>query len=556
MRVGSVSAPNMGFKIMRLSGRISPGLLKGVGHIAIILAIALCLPRLAYPSPESQGQGVAVAQAGQLAQARILPIRVIGVEVQEAVVGSAIIRIQADQAVGPYETSILPQPHRVVIDIADAELSERVPKKQAGRGSVREIRASQYRLKPKPVVRVVVELVSVLPSQVEVAQETVRVLVGQATVKAPPKPPPPVPVEKPKPPPEVAKPAPKPAPPPAPPPAVEAPAAPAAEPAKPPAAEPAKPAVAEPAKAEPPSEEPPPVSLELALIERGGLLLPPGRLEIVPAFDYFFIDTRRISVSGFSILPTLIIGVLETEKVQRNIIEPSLTARLGVIRDFQVEVRVPFRYIEDTRSTETMETSTSDAGIGDVEAAVFYQPLRERGWVPDVIVGVRGKSITGDDPFGGSATDLPLGTGFYSITGSITAVKSADPAVIFASIIYTHNLDRTVRLLGSHEFETEINPGNSIGYNLGVALALSIDLALNFRFEQRFVSSTETRSLQPGVINGEVPGSTLNVATAYAGVTWAIARNVSMDLSVGVGLTEDTPDVSVHIAFPIRFDIY
>ena len=53
-----------------------------------------------------------------------------------------------------------------------------------------------------------------------------------------------------------------------------------------------------------------------------------------------------------------------------------------------------------------------------------------------------------------------------------------------------------------------------------------------------------------------MPGSRLNVATAYAGVTWAIARNVSMDLSVGVGLTEDTPDVSVHIAFPIRFDIY
>ena len=450
MRVASVSAPNMGFTIMRLSHRISLGL-------PIIFTIVLCLPQQAYPSPESQGQGEVIAQAGgPLAQARILPIRVIGVEVQEAAAGSAIIRIQADQAVGAYETSVLPQPHRVVIDIAEAELSERVPKKQAGRGSVREIRASQYRLKPKPVVRVVVELVSVLPSQVEVAQETLRVLIGQPTVKAPPKPPPAVPAEKPKPAPEVAKPA-KPAPPPPPPAAVEP------ERAKSPAAEPAKPGAPEPAKPEEPSEEPPPVSLELALIERGGLLLPPGRLEIVPAFDYFFIDTRRISVSGFSILPTLIIGVLETEKVQRNVVEPSLTARLGVFRDFQAEVRVPFRYIEDTRSTETMETSTSDAGIGDVEAAVFYQPLRERGWVPDVIVGVRGKSITGQDPFGGSATDLPLGTGFYSITGTITAVKSADPAVIFASIIYTHNLDRTVRLLGSHEFETEIDPGNSIG---------------------------------------------------------------------------------------------
>jgi hypothetical protein len=536
MRVASVNAPNMGFKIMGLSSRISLGL-------PIILTLVLCLPQQATPSPETERQAIATAQAGgPSAQARILPIRVIRVEVQDAATGSAIIRIQADQAVGGYETSLLSNPQRVVIDIAEAELSERVPMKQVGRGPVREIRVSQYRLKPKPVVRVVVELVSVLPSQVEVAQETLRVLIGQATVKAPPTPPPPVPAEKPKPAPEVAKPA-KPEPPPPPPPAaVEV--------------EPAKPAAAEPAKPEEQAPEEQPVSIELALIELGGLLLQPGQLEITPAVEYFFFDTRRINVSGFSILPTLIIGVLETEKVQRNIVTPSLTGRLGVFRDFQAEVRIPFTYIDDTRSTETMETSNSNSGLGDIEGAIYYQPIRERGWVPDVILSVRGKGITGEDPFGGDGTQLPTGTGFYSVSGIITAVKSADPAVLFASFIYTHNFDRTVKLLGTHEFESTINPGETIGYNLGIAIALSIDVALSFRFEQRFVSTTSISSQQVGVINGDVPGSKLNVANAYAGVTWALARNVSMDLSVGVGLTEDSPDVSIYLAFPIRFSIY
>jgi hypothetical protein len=176
--------------------------------------------------------------------------------------------------------------------------------------------------------------------------------------------------------------------------------------------------------------------------------------------------------------------------------------------------------------------------------------------VPDVILSVRGKGITGEDPFGGDGTQLPTGTGFYSVSGIITAVKSADPAVLFASFIYTHNFDRTVKLLGTHEFESTINPGETIGYNLGIAIALSIDVALSFRFEQRFVSTTSISSQQVGVINGDVPGSKLNVANAYAGVTWALARNVSMDLSVGVGLTEDSPDVSIYLAFPIRFSIY
>jgi hypothetical protein len=481
---------------------------------------------------------------------------VIRVEVQEATPGAAIIRVQADQAVGGYDTSVLSNPQRVVVDIADAELSDQVPKKQAGKGSVREIRTSQYRLKPKPIVRVVVELVSVLPSQVEVAQEDLRVLVGQATVKAPPKPPPPVPA----PVPEVAKP---PTPEPPPPAAPAAPAAPPKPEQPPPAAalaEPAKPAAAEPAKPEEQAAEPPaePVSIELALIELGGLLLRPGQLDIIPAVEYYYFDTRRINVSGFSILPTLIIGILETEKVQRSIVTPSLTARLGVFTDFQAEVRVPFTYIEDTRSTETMETSRSNFGLGDIEGAIYYQPIRERGWVPDVILSARGKFITGEDPFGESPTNPtpPTGTGFYSVSGTITAVKSADPAVLFASFIYTHNFDRTVRLLDTHQFESDINPGETFGYNLGVALALSIDVSLSFRFEQRFLTSTRVSSQQPGVVNGTVPGSELNVATAYGGLTWALARNVSMDLSVGVGLTEDAPDVSVYLAFPIRFDIY
>jgi hypothetical protein len=543
----------MRFVIMRLANRISCGLLRSAGCLAIVVTTALCLPQEAYPSPGTEGQGVAVAQTGDLlAQARILPIRVIQVEVLEATPGSAIIRIRADQSVGLYQTSQLSNPQRVVVDIEDAELSERVPKKQAGKGSVREIRTSQYRVKPKPVVRVVVELVSVFPSQVEVAQETVRVLIGQVTAKAPAKPAPPVPV--PVPAPEVAKPA-KPAPPLPPPAAPPKPAEPPPAVAAP-AAEPAKPAAAEPAKPEEPAVEEGIPSIELALIELGGLLLRPGQLEITPAVEYFFFDTRRINVSGFSILPTLIIGILETEKVQRNIVTPSLTGRLGVFKDFQAEVRIPFTYIDQTRSTETLETSNSNFGLGDIEGALYYQPIRERGWVPDVITSVRGKFITGEDPFNGSPNDLPTGTGFYSVSGTITAVKSADPAVLFASIIYTYNFDRTTKLLATDTFESTISPGDSIGYNLGVALALSFDVSLTFRFEQRFISSTSISSMQPGVINGTVPGSKLNVATLYGGLTWAIARNVSMDLSVGAGLTEDSPDVSVYVAFPIRFDIY
>jgi hypothetical protein len=306
-------------------------------------------------------------------------------------------------------------------------------------------------------------------------------------------------------------------------------------------------------QAEPPS---PRITLERALIDQGGLLLRPGQFEIEPSVEYTFFSTRRISVSGFSILPTLIIGVLETEKAERSVVDTVMTARLGVVRNVQAEVRVPYRFVSDRATTETTERTESNAGIGDVEAALLFQALRERGAIPDLIVGVRGKTRTGHDPFGDDPTTPPISTGFYSVTGMMTAVKAIDPAAVFASAVYTHNVGRTVRLLATDAFQTEIHPGDSFGYNLGLALALAPELAMNFRFEQRFVLATETRSPGTGGRRTEVRGSTLNVGTAFLGVNWALTRRVSVDISLGIGVTEDAPDVAVRLAVPIRFNLW
>ncbi len=312
--------------------------------------------------------------------------------------------------------------------------------------------------------------------------------------------------------------------------------------------------MASPSRAAQSQDEPPKtqLSLERTLIERGGLLLPPGTAEIEPAIEYQHFSTRRIDVSGFSILPTLIIGVLETEKVQRDILDASLTARVGVFRDIQVEIRVPYRFAWDRTSQTASETKSRDDDIGDIEAALSVQPIKERGWIPDVILGVRGKSTTGKDPFGlDTENDIPTGTGLWSVTGTITMVKSSDPAVIFGGLSYTHNFDRSVKLRVGDTTDTDIEPGHTIGYNIGVALAISIDLSINMRLQQSFTSKSETRTAGGNFTS--VSGSTLNVAVASFGITWAISQNTSADVSFGIGLTEDSPDVTVRFAIPVRF---
>ena len=202
-------------------------------------------------------------------------------------------------------------------------------------------------------------------------------------------------------------------------------------------------------RAQQPQEEAPStrLTLERALIEQGGLLLRPGQLDVEPSVEYTFFSTRRIDVSGFSILPTLIIGVLQTEEVERNLLDTALTMRLGLFRDLQIDARVPYRVTWDQLTTASAERTESNDGIGDVEVGLSYQVLRERAYVPDVILGVRGKFRTGEDPFEAGTDTPPLGTGFYSVTGLVTAARSFDPAALFATALYTHNFGRSVLTL-------------------------------------------------------------------------------------------------------------
>ena len=112
------------------------------------------------------------------------PIQITGVEIQEATSHFAIIQIQADQPVASYNTFVLSNPPRLVIDITGALMAESMSRKAAGQGPIIRIRASQYRWKPEPVVRVVLDLTSTLPYHVAGIPKPFRILVGEAVAKA------------------------------------------------------------------------------------------------------------------------------------------------------------------------------------------------------------------------------------------------------------------------------------------------------------------------------------------------------------------------------------
>ncbi len=281
-------------------------------------------------------------------------------------------------------------------------------------------------------------------------------------------------------------------------------------------------------------------ALERTLIQKGGLLLPPWTLEVEQSFTYFNSSSDIISIDGFAIFPVLVVGDIVSERVRRDILLPAFTTRLGLPGNFQFDVRVPVGYeVERTVTADERERKRSIFALGDVEFGLSRQLMRQRGARPDLLASFRWKTVTGPDPFALASTTPAPGTGFRSWQAALTAVKVRDPVVFFGGFSYTNNLAAS-KPVG------RINPGNSWGFQLGMALALNLESSINFGWDQQFAGRTS-------LDGGSVPGSFLSTGTFRVGSSYVLAPGRSVDVGLGIGLTRDVPDFQFSFALPFRW---
>jgi hypothetical protein len=118
-------------------------------------------------------------------------------------------------------------------------------------------------------------------------------------------------------------------------------------------------------------------------------------------------------------------------------------------------------------------------------------------------------------------------------------VKVRDPVAFFGGLSYTVNFSDT-------RGGRDVDPGDTWGFNLGLALALNPETSINFQWDHRFTNHTD-------LDGANIPATDFTLGIFRLGLTYALARNVFLDMGVGVGLTRDAADVVSTIALPIRF---
>ena len=84
-----------------------------------------------------------------------------------------------------------------------------------------------------------------------------------------------------------------------------------------------------------------------------------------------------------------------------------------------------------------------------------------------------------------------------------------------------------------------------MGFAIGSILALNPETSMTFGWDQRFTRSTS--------LNGvAIPASYLVEGTLRLGMSYVYAPGRTVDLTFGVGLTPDTPNLQFSVGLPFR----
>lgn len=285
-----------------------------------------------------------------------------------------------------------------------------------------------------------------------------------------------------------------------------------------------------------------------AILERqGGVLVPAGQLVVEPGFQYTNQASNFLNIQGFRPVPPIVIGTIESAAIDRNFYTAQLDARYGLHRRVELELSVPWgvrteRFEEDLGGPNEDVLRQSSSGIGDVQFGAFTQLLYQREWWPDTVLNLLVQTPTGEDPFEVDEGDLPLGSGTWGMSAGLTFVRTLDPAVLFGNIRYQWNLENDFQ---NDTFDGEVDFGDVWEYSGGVAFSLNERFAYSVSVQQSIIGRTEVEGIK-------IQGSDLNVARVFLGGSYRMSPIITANLAVGIGLTEDAPDYSIELSFPLR----
>ena len=306
------------------------------------------------------------------------------------------------------------------------------------------------------------------------------------------------------------------------------------------------------------------------------------KLTIENGLTYAWYDRNQLTLNGFLALNAIFLGNIALQDVKSSTLTYDFTTRYGVSPRLTLSLDVPYlgrqtSYFQGGAggsAATTQEETTSGHGIGDINFSANYKLFTEGTTRPDTVLTLGVVAPTGLAPYGikwetpgssdgnNDSTDgkfsvpfrQPTGNGLWQANLGITAVKTIDPAIVFANLGYIHSFSRSFSDINTDpQVATpgSVKLGDSYYFGAGVAFAFNERASLSLSFSDKISERASIRTAtQPwtGVI-----GSEANAATFNMGVTYALTPHTTLVTMLGFGMTPDAPNYTLNFKIPYMF---
>lgn len=299
------------------------------------------------------------------------------------------------------------------------------------------------------------------------------------------------------------------------------------------------------------------------------------RLTLENSISYARYDRKQLTLNGFLALDAIFLGNIAIENVESDSLTYNFAARWGVNPRLTLNMDVPYIARKTIyqkggaggSAAAIAQEETHGTGIGDATVSANYKLFGERGWRPETVLTGGITVPTGREPYGldwkvierddddfirfAVPAQQPTGNGVYQANIGLSAVKTADPAILFANVGYIRSFERSFDDIDSNP--DTVNPGkvklgDAYYFGAGVAFAFNERTSLSISFSDRLSARASTRYKDGQWI--KVIGSDANAGTLNLGVTYALTSKATFVSMLGVGLTPDAPDFSLSFKVP------
>lgn len=300
-----------------------------------------------------------------------------------------------------------------------------------------------------------------------------------------------------------------------------------------------------------------------------GIVTRPGRFTIEPSFSHAHSNSTAVAVEGYTVIPALLVGLINISEVQRDIFVGALSLKYGFTSRFEAALRVPYLSInEDLREREVFQGTPVDTlressgeGLGDVELTTRYQLTDGLAGWPYIIGSLRVRAPTGDGPYdvdrraildnqgnpiGVELESRPTGSGFWAFEPGFSFIYPSDPAVLFGNLSYVWTLKEEQ----GYENGNTVDPGDIVRFGFGMGFAFNDRTSFSLGYDHSIIRKT---TFERDIDLFDATFDSIQIGSLSFGLSQRLTQDTSLSLTVSIGVTENAPNSEITLKLPISF---